>query len=171
MSMEEGSFIVNSSIFLIFKISPHISTGMLQAWFCLMFIFLFLEMGHPGLLYFLSFSFGALCSFVATLYGACILSQLIIFVVGTCGALLILHAFLKKRMNHVQSPSHRSNLDALIGKKVVVYQSLEDKNIWQAKVSGQVWLVRAVHDQILKQGQEVIVIDVQGCHLRVDSIK
>ncbi len=142
-----------------------------EIWFCLIFFFLFLEMGHPGLLYFLSFSCGALCSYVATLYGACVPSQLLLFLAGTCTALLIVHFLVKPKMNQLQTPSHRSNLDALIGKKVIVFASQEDSNVWQAKIDGQVWLVRSLHDQPLVAGQQVVIVDVQGCHLRVDSIK
>lgn len=140
-------------------------------WFSLIFLFLFLEMGHPGLLYFLSFSCGALCSYVATLYGASISSQLILFIAGTCSALLMVHILLKTEKNQLQTPSHRSNLDALIGKKVIVIAAEHNNNVWQARVSGQLWLVRNIHDEPLVPGQHVIIVDVQGCHLRVDSIK
>ena len=138
-------------------------------WFCLVFFFLILEMGHPGLLYFLSFSCGALCSYVVSLYDPCISCQLIAFVIGTCMALLTLHFLVKGKKGQLQTPSHRSNLDALVGKKIVVYQSTDDCSVWQAKISGQTWLVKSVHDEPLCQGQHVVVVDVQGCHLRVDS--
>ena len=140
-------------------------------WFSLVFLFLFLEMGHPGLLYFLSFSCGALCSYVATLYSACVPSQLILFIAGTCSALLVVYFFTKTKKDQLQTPSHRSNLDALIGKKIVVMQSEHDSKVLQARVSGQLWLVRSVHDEPLVAGQHVVIVDVQGCHLRVDSIK
>lgn len=140
-------------------------------WFSLIFFFLFLEMGHPGLLYFLSFSCGALCSFLATFYGACVPSQLLIFLAGTCGALLMVYLWTKQKKNQLQTPSHRSNLDALIGKKITVFQSQHDPRIWQATVSGQIWQVRAIHDQSLIAGQQVIIVDVQGCHLRVESLQ
>lgn len=140
-------------------------------WFSLIFLFLFLEMGHPGLLYFLSFSCGALCSYVATLYGACVPSQLILFIAGTCSALLIVHFLITQKKNQLEAPSHRSNIDALIGKKVIVYQSEQDNNVWQVKISGQIWPVKTIHDEPLSPGQQVVIVDVQGCHLRVDSIK
>lgn len=142
-----------------------------EMWFCLIFLFLFLEMGHPGLLYFLSFSCGALCSYLATLYGACVPSQLVLFLAGTCSALLIVHFLVKQKKNFIQTPSHRSNLDALIGKKIVVFASEQDSNVLQARISGQIWLVRSINDELLMPGQQVVIVDVQGCHLRVDSIK
>lgn len=140
-------------------------------WFCLIFFFLVLEMGHPGLLYFLSFSCGALSSYIVSLYDPCISYQLTTFIVGTCVALLALHFLVKGKKDQLQTPSHRSNLDALIGRKIIVYQSSGDSFIWQAKVSGQIWLVKSVHDESLFEGQQVVIVDVQGCHLRVDSIK
>lgn len=140
-------------------------------WFSLIFFFLFLEMGHPGLLYFISFSCGALCSFVATLYGVCVPVQLLLFLAGTCGALWAVHYLVARKKDQLQTPSHRSNLDALIGKKIVVVQSEHDSNVLQARVSGQLWLVRSIHDQRLEPGQQVVIVDVQGCHLRVDTIK
>lgn len=140
-------------------------------WFSLIFFFLFLEMGHPGLLYFISFSCGALCSFVATLYGACVPSQLIVFIAGTCGALLAVHCLVSTKKDQLQTPSHRSNLDALIGKKIIIIQSEHDSNVLQARVAGQLWLVRSMHDELLVSGQQVVIVSVQGCHLRVDRIK
>lgn len=139
-------------------------------WFSLIFFFLFLEMGHPGLLYFLSFSCGALCSCIATFYGACVTSQLLVFITGTCGALLILYTLVQQKKNQLQAPFYRSNLDALIGKKAMIFVSPHDDKIWQVLIHGQVWQARHIHEKTLYQGQQVIIIDVQGCHVRVDSI-
>jgi membrane protein implicated in regulation of membrane protease activity len=139
-------------------------------WFSLIFFFLILEMGHPGLLYFVSFSCGALCSFVGTFYGVSVQSQLALFIAGTCTALLIVYVWIKEKKNQLQSSSHRSNLDALIGKKVIVFQSKQDGSIWQAKIAGQIWLVKSIHNQPLVASQQVVIIDIQGCHLRVDTV-
>ena len=140
-------------------------------WFSLCFLFLFLEMGHPGLLYFISFSFGAFCSCIATFYGAGMPAQLMIFLGGTSSALLCVYFFIRAKDNQLLSPSHRSNLDALIGQRVVVYQSPQEEQVWLAKISGQVWVVKAVQNELLVAGQQVIIVDVQGCHLRVDKIR
>lgn len=153
--------------FTIFPVDVTMQSGF---WFCLIFLFLFLEMGHPGLLYFISFSCGSLCSYVATLYGLDISWQLTLFIAGVCAALLLLHFTIKTKINCAQSPSHRSNIEALIGRKVIVVQTKHDNTVFQARVSGQLWLVRTVGDQTLSCGQQVVIVDVQGCHLRVDKI-
>ncbi len=140
-------------------------------WFSLIFFFLFLEMGHPGLLYFLSFSCGALCSCIATFYGVCVPYQLLIFLAGTCGALLGVYFWTKQKKNQLQTSFHTSNLDALIGKKIIVFTSEHNLNIWQARIDGQLWLVRSVHDKSLHEGQKAVIVGVQGCHLKVDVIE
>jgi membrane protein implicated in regulation of membrane protease activity len=140
-------------------------------WFSLMFVFLFLEMGHPGLLYFLAFSGGSFFALLSAVYGYHEQVQLIIFIISTCLVLISIYFLLKSKNHDLASPSHRSNIEALIGKKVIVYTSVHDHAVLQAKILGQIWLVRSVHHEILHDGQEVIIVDVQGCHLRVDSIK
>ena len=140
-------------------------------WFCSIFFFLILEMGHPGLLYFISFSCGALAAFVATWYGFAVSLQFAAFIVGTCAALYGIHFFTMLQKNKLATVSHRSNTDALIGLKVVVFQSLQDSAIWQTKIAGQVWQVQAVKQQTLTEGQQAIIVGVQGCHLKVDIIK
>ena len=139
-------------------------------WFSLCFLFLFLEMGNPGLLYFVSFSFGALCACIVTLYSISMPFQLAIFLGGTSCALLFVYFFTKEKENQLSSPSHRSNIDALIGKKVMVYQSFQDENVWLAKIYGQVWVVKSISNETFVAGQQVVIRDVQGCHLRVDKM-
>jgi len=144
--------------------------NMQLVWFILCFLFLFLEMGHPGLLYFISFSCGSFCAYIGALYCIDMSTQLAMFSIGTSCALVGVYFFTKTKKNQLSAPSHRSNLDALIGKKVIVYQSSQDEQVWLAKVSGQVWVIKSVHNDIFVVGQQVIIVDVQGCHLRVDKI-
>jgi len=139
-------------------------------WFSLFFLFLFLEMGHPGLLYFISFSCGALFACITSLYDTNISFQLMMFLGGTGSALILIYFLTKENKNKLASPSHRSNMDALIGSKVLVYQSSQDEKIWLTKIYGQVWVVKDIHNNNFINGQQVIVLDVQGCHLRVDKI-
>lgn len=139
-------------------------------WFSLLFLFLFLEMGHPGLFYFLAFSCGSLCSCIAALYDVSHFLQFFIFMVSTCIALMLIHLLLKNKKHDLAPLMHRSNNEALIGKKVFVYKSPLDDHTWYAKVLGQVWVVKTVHHQPLHEGQQVIIIDVQGSHLRVDTM-
>jgi membrane protein implicated in regulation of membrane protease activity len=139
-------------------------------WFFVMFFFLFLEMGHPGLLYFLSFSCGAAGAGCISLFHISDTVQYAIFLLGTVVSLLVLHFIFKSKSHEKVMHHYTSNADALIGKKVIVFSSPEDQQVWQAQVLGQVWTIRAIDDKPLRQGQHVIVVGVQGCHLQVDYI-
>ena len=139
-------------------------------WFSLCFLFLFLEMGHPGLFYFISFSFGAFCSYFATFYTCNISYQLAIFLGATSCALFAVYLLMSKQEDQLASPSHRSNNDALIGQRVTIYQSSHDEQAWLAKIYGQVWVVKNIGNDAFVAGQQVIIRDVQGCHLRVIKI-
>jgi len=157
--------------FVSFLLLSSSSVQLSMIWFYLFFAFLVLEMGHPGLFYFLSFSFGSAAAFISAWFELSDLWQITIFLVGTCLSLLVMHYVMKSQRDQLAAPSHRSNLDALIGKKVYVFQSSHDINMWQTKIAGQIWLVREMHDRPLVEGQQVIIVEVQGCHLRVESIK
>ncbi len=139
-------------------------------WFGVMFFFLFLEMGHPGLLYFLSFSCGALVAGVMSWYEYQDVFQYGVFLLGTIASLTVLHLMFKAKSNEKMMQHYVSNTDALIGKKVTVFQSQDNKQVWHAQISGQVWVVRAIHDKPLENGQQVIIVAVQGCHVQVDYI-
>jgi len=139
-------------------------------WFSLCFLFLFLEMGHPGLFYFLAFSCGAFCSYFTTFYTNDISSQLAIFLGATSLALYIVYVCVNKKESQLASLSHRSNNDALIGQKVIIYQSPQDEQVWLTKIYGQVWVVKNIGNDAFVAGQHVVIRDVQGCHLRVAQI-
>lgn len=137
-------------------------------WFGLCFFFLILEMGHPGLFYFLSFSCGSLVALLMSMLEFSLHVQSSSFLLGTLMALLFVHMFVKQKMKQLQSAMHRSNIDALIGQKVVVYQSSHDACVWYAQIEGQVWVVKSVKPEQLQEGREMIIVQVKGCHLRVE---
>lgn len=155
--------------FLSFTRNSMVNTYQL-VWFSLFFLFLFLEMGHPGLFYFLAFSCGSLCSYFTTFYTSNIVYQLAAFLVTTTIALCCAYYYMHKNSEQLSSPSHRSNNDALIGQKVIVYKAPENHAVWLAKVSGQVWVVKNLRNESFIDGQIVIIRGVQGCHLRVERL-
>ncbi|AXK60616.1 NfeD family protein [Candidatus Chromulinivorax destructor] len=139
-------------------------------WFSLCFLFLFLEMGHPGLFYFLAFSCGSFCSYLTTFYTSNIFYQLAVFLVTTTIALCCAYYYMHRNNSQLLSPSHRSNNDALIGQKVMIYKASEHHDVWLAKIYGQVWVVKNLRNESFVDGQFVIIRGVQGCHLRVERL-
>lgn len=138
-------------------------------WFFCIFFFLFLEIGHPGLLYFLSFSCGAFAALVADLFfSLSIYGQSFVFMSATCSALVCFY-LLSHRYRQEIVVDHRSNVDALIGRHVILYQQVDQPARWYINIDGQIWQVRAAVDQIFFDGQLVTIIAIQGCHVRVNN--
>lgn len=137
-------------------------------WFILGCCFVMLEIGHPGLLYFLAFAGGALVAFAVSWLGYAVETQNIVFFVASVVSIAMIYLFVKKTDNDTKS--HRSNVDQLIGRVVKVTQ-VQSVKIGVGKVGGEVWSIKVQGDGQLEVGMKVIVVGVQGCHLQVTTTK
>ena len=136
-------------------------------WLIIAVFFLILEMGSPGLFFFLSFFFGAISCAIATFFTTSLVVQSIIFIVGTFLSFIILQFLVKK--NLFKGSKHDvTNVYALRGKKGRVLKCIEPEGVGLVKVLGQVWSAR-IHDNepAIKKGALVIVLDIKGAHLVV----
>ena len=109
-------------------------------WILLSLSFLILELGHPGLFFFLSFSIGALAAAAFAYFDYGFFVQVPIFFSATFGALFFLRIFVKKFHRSIQ----KTNVYALIGKQGVVVQQILPEQPGYVKVEGQLWLARPV---------------------------
>jgi membrane protein implicated in regulation of membrane protease activity len=138
------------------------------AWILLALLFLFFEMGSPGLFYFLSFSFGALAAAVSSLAVGAVTSQILIFLAGTCIALLVLKWWVARKSN--KNHSHdKSNIYALKGKRAVVLKDITPDASGTVKIGGESWMARSAHH--IAAGSHVLVVDVRGAHVLVEEVK
>lgn len=135
-------------------------------WILLSLSFLILELGHPGLFFFLSFSIGACSAAVFAYFDYGLFAQIPIFFGATFAALFCLRVFLKKFHRSTQ----KTNVYALIGKQGVVVQQILPEQPGYVKVEGQLWLARPVAHGI---GVDcpIKVIDARGAHLVVEQLK
>jgi membrane protein implicated in regulation of membrane protease activity len=137
----------------------------IYSWLIVALVFLILEMGHPGLFFFLSFFIGSLSSAAISYAGYDLTAQLIIFLSSTILSLAILRLFLRS----FESPAHQTNADALVAKKAVVLKTIGAEDPGYVKVEGQIWLARSLHKKIIKENQIVIIRRVQGAHVLVEE--
>lgn len=133
------------------------------AWLILTVIFFILEVGHPGLFLFLSFSIGALAASILSYFDLSYSSQALIFITGSSIGLLILKRWLK---NHRDFNLEETNVYALARKCGKVTFACGD--IIQVKVGGQIWTVNT--NDNLAVGDVVEVVDVKGCKLTVKKM-
>lgn len=134
-------------------------------WFLLACFFLFIEIGSPGLLYFLALCAGAGVAFVASCFGFSLENQLVAFFMASIVSIGFV-SFFVRYIGVVNKGSHRSNTDLLLGKVVTVIE-LQSLTSGQGRLGGETWLIKLQGDGELQVGMKVSVVGVQGCHLQV----
>ncbi len=128
--------------------------------------FLVLEMGSPGLFYFLSFFFGALAAAAASLVNTSLILLAGIFSGVSSFSFFILKYWVKKQSRHVR----KTNVAALIGKRGIVMQTISATKPGAVKVGGEVWSARC-HQGVIKEGAAVEVQQITGAYLVVVEVK
>ncbi len=134
-------------------------------WLATAFLFLILEMANPGLFFFLSFFFGALAASMSAVWLDSGMLQSLVFLAGTGVALAVLKLWLKKGG---QKPHyHKTNAEALFGKKGLVIKQITPTQTGQVTVGGEIWSARAKNNSTINVGVSIEVIQVGGSHLVV----
>lgn len=135
-------------------------------WFLIAFLFLILEVGHPGLFFFLSFSIASFASAIVAFFGFSLVIQCAVFLIHFCIAFFVFNFFVKK----TQRIQAKTNVYALDGKKAIVLKTINSQQTGQVKIDGEIWSARSLHDVSLAEGIVVIVVQVRGAHLVVKAI-
>ncbi len=145
-----------------------------QFWFLVALVCVIVEAGHPGLLYFLSFALGAVCTAGVAAYFPALsgTEQAWIFLGSSIICLIIMHGirrfiFPVKEVLTTHVGQH-SNVDALIGKKVVVIKN--EQAVMLVRVGGETWRAQSVHGQTVSAGDLVIIKNVIGTQLVVEKV-
>lgn len=139
-------------------------------WLVVAFFFLIMEIGNPGLFFFISFFFGGLCAAIASCITHSVIGQLIIFFGSTIVALYILRHWGISLMSK-NRPHQQTNFYALKGKRAVVRQDIASERAGLVTINGQVWAARIVHhEDTVRVGDVVEVVDVRGAHVVVKKV-
>ncbi|HLC07074.1 MAG TPA: NfeD family protein [Candidatus Babeliales bacterium] len=145
-------------------------TNFFYWWLIVAFFFLIMEIGHPGLFFFLSFFFGGLSAAAASCVTDSVITQLITFFGSTIVALYILRHWGVYLLGK-NRPHQQTNFYALKGKRAVVTQDIASEKPGLVTIGGQVWAARVVHhDDVMRIGDVVEVVDVRGAHVVVKKI-
>ena len=136
-------------------------------WLVLAAIFIVIELVTLGLTT-IWFAGGAFIAAIAALLHANLVIQVILFLVVSIVLLVLTRPIAVK---HLDSKTEKTNVDALIGKKAVVLQEINNvMDTGQAKVNGMEWTARAKNDnQIIPEGATVTIVEISGVKLIVES--
>ena len=111
------------------------------------------------------FALGAMAALIASLLGAGLPLQLVIFVVIT-GVSLVATRPLAKKLN---SRHTATNADRYVGQPGVVIERIDNvKGTGQVKVMGQVWTARTKDNSEIAKGAHVRTVALEGVKLFVE---
>ena len=147
-------------------IMPGISLTLV--WFILFVIFVAAEIVTAGALVSIWFCFGALAAMFAAMAGMSFTIQMVIFIAVSVVLLIFTKPFAKKLLN---GRIEATNAPALIGKYGIVTEEINNiEAVGAVKIDGQIWTARSSDErEIIKEGAEVKILDIQGVKLIVKT--
>ncbi len=141
--------------------------GTTALWVVLMIGFLIVEGIAPGLVS-IWFALGALAALISSLLGAQVWLQTVWFVVISVLALIATRPLAKK---YVNSRTHATNADILIGQECLVTETIDKLHETGAvSVAGKVWTARCVEpEQVIEKGSIAVIERIEGVKLIVKT--
>ena len=133
--------------FVIFAIAEGVTVGLVSAWF----------------------GIGSLVAFLASLLGAGIEVQLIIFTAVSTGSLVFLRPVLARFFKTEREPT---NADRVIGACATVTEPIDDRaGVGQVNIKGQVWTARSQSGEHIPAGTLVKVLRIEGVKVFVEPVE
>lgn len=115
------------------------------------------------------FALGSLVAMVASLLGAQLWLQVVLFLVVSCGLLCALRPLVKKFFTPKLS---RTNVDSVIGTKGIVTTQIDNTmSCGQVKLGAMEWTARSTSGSPIKAGTQVVVDRVEGVKLFVTALE
>lgn len=111
------------------------------------------------------FAGGALAAFLASLLGASVLVQSILFIVVS----VVLLSFTRPwAVEYFNKDRARTNADSLIGETGIVLQEIDNlKAQGMVSVRGQEWTARAADNTVISKETQVEIVEISGVKLLV----
>lgn len=134
-------------------------------WLGLTVILLVIELATLGLTT-IWFAGGAAAAFTASILGAGLMVQIIVFLAVSILLLVFTRPFAAKYINRNRV---KTNVDSLIGQRAVVTQDIDNlAATGEARVAGKVWMARTEKDsEKIASGATVTILGVNGVKLIV----
>ncbi len=111
------------------------------------------------------FAGGALVAFIASLFGAGFVIQVVLFVAVSVSLLAATRPLAVKYLN---KNMESTNAESLIGKLAVVKEEIDNLNArGHVSVNGQEWTARAVEEKVIPEGVTVEIVEISGVKLLV----
>lgn len=135
-------------------------------WLLLLVILIVIEIITLGLST-IWFAGGALAAFIASLFNAPLLVQIVLFLAVSILLLIFTRPIAVKYLNRTRV---KTNVESLIGKKAVVSEKIENiRSAGHVTVNGLEWMARSLDDEEIIEKDEIVrIVRVEGVKLMVE---
>lgn len=133
-------------------------------WLIAAVIFLLLEVGTPGLFFFISLSIGSTVAAILAFMGYSLMAQCISALLGCCIGLPLLTIVARKR----RKDTAKTNIDALIGQEATVTVTISPHGIGRVKVRGEEWPAITTRQSAIQPSSRVTIVAIDGNKLIVN---
>jgi len=135
-------------------------------WLSSAIFLLILEIGTPGLFYFISFAIGCALASLGAFIGVSFVVQCVTCLITSIVSFFLLRHYLINSKKFVSRA--RTNTDALIGLRVVVTATILPHLPGRVDVKGEEWVAVSENKSLnLQPGTEVLIVRVEGNKLVV----
>ena len=137
-------------------------------WIVAILVFAGLE-AYMSVLVSIWFAAGSAAALVATLLGANIYTQIVVFLVVSLASMFLLrHAALKSIKNNAES----TNLDRIVGQNIVIDTDVDRKqNTGTATIGDVVWKVKSKDGNSIPAGASARVVGIEGVKLIIEKME
>lgn len=137
-------------------------------WLILAIILIIIELNTMNLttIWFAIGSIGAMI--VAIFLPEWFILQLVVFLVISIISLILTRRYISERLH---ASGVKTNVNALIGRIVVVTKSIEEHKYGEVKVDGNYWTAKSATGEPIEVGSEVEILEISGVKLIVKEVK
>ena len=135
-------------------------------WLAVFVLLIVIELATMGLTT-IWFAGGAVAGFVASMLGANVVIQAVVFFVVSIVLLIFTRPF---AVRYINSNKTKTNIDGLIGQEALVLEEINNiRETGCARLEGKEWTARSVDDTVIPADTVVIVERIEGVKLIVKT--
>ena len=135
-------------------------------WLAVFVLLIVIELATMGLTT-IWFAGGAVAGFIASMLGANVVIQAVVFFVVSIVLLIFTRPF---AVRYINSNKTKTNIDGLIGQEALVLEEINNiRETGCARLEGKEWTARSVDDSVIPADTVVIVERIEGVQLIVKT--
>ena len=135
-------------------------------WLAVFVLLIVIELATMGLTT-IWFAGGAVAGFIASMLGANVVIQAVVFFVVSIVLLIFTRPF---AVRYINSNKTKTNIDGLLGQEALVLEEINNiRETGCARLEGKEWTARSVDDTVIPADTVVIVERIEGVKLIVKT--